>query len=123
MTYWYRRIATRILVYGIIFGMGILVGSARAEQLDPKKLTEQIAEQYVKELVKIDHFALGIDLPEQVDISIKQSQYQFQHGGNITIKHRDPTRITYQYQQGNHNLSIREDHIGFHFTKQFNWTR
>ena len=121
MTHWYHRIATRILVYGIIFGVGILVGSARAEQLDPKKLTEQIAEQYVKELAKIDHFALGINLPEQLDLGLKHTRYQFQHGGSLKIKNTDPTNIVYSYQRGDHSLSMNKNFLGYTFKKQFNW--
>lgn len=101
----------------------LITTGAHSEQLDPKQITSQMAEHYVKQLFNIQHFNLGIDLPEQVDISVKQSQYQFQHGGNITVKHSDPTRITYQYRQGNHNLSIREDHVGYHFEKKFNWVK
>lgn len=121
MTHWYHRIAARIVIYTLIFGVGIWIGSARAEQLDPKRLTEQIAKQYVKELVKIEHFNLGITLPEQLDLSLKHTRYHFDHGGSLRIKHTDPTQLTYSYSQGNHSLQINNDSIGYRFSKQFNW--
>lgn len=123
MTYWYHRIATRIVIYTLIFGVGILVGSARAEQLDPKRLTEQIATQYVKGLVDIQHFNLGIELPDQLDVGLKHTRYQFDHGGAIKIKNRSPDDVTYSYQQGNHSLEITQHTIGYRFEKRFNWVR
>ena len=108
----------------IITAMVMLITTgAHSEQLDPKQITSRVAEHYVKQLINIQHFNLGIQLPDQLAIKLKHSQYQFRHGGAITIKHRDPTHITYQYQRGDHSLEIDQDTIGYHFTKQFNWTR
>ena len=107
-------------VLGILWSMSQV---ARSEPPDPKQLTRQIAEQYVKDLIDIPHLDLGIRVPDQMHISIKHSEYQFEHGGAIKIKHRDPTHITYQYSRDNHNLTITQDTIGYHFEKRFNWVK
>lgn len=109
----------------IILLLTLIYTGARAEQvqLNARDITEQMAEQIVKDWIPLPDINIGIQLPDQLDVGLKSSQYHFDHGGVIKFKNTDPDDITYSYQQGNHNLSIREDHIGYHFEKRFNWVK
>lgn len=108
----------KICVYSIIFGVGITVGANKASsenlQLDPKDLAGDVASQYLENLnIPLPKIA---DVPEQLELGWKKSQYQFESGAVLDFKTRDPLgqiNVTH----GNQNYQITQDSLTWSFTK------
>lgn len=111
----------RVLI--VILLLTLIHTGARSEQsqLNPRQITEQMATQLVKDLTRIPDLNLGIELPDQLDVGLKHSRYQFDRGGSLKIKNTSPDDFTYSYHKGDHALEITQDTIGYRFEKNFNW--
>ena len=94
-------------------------GSAENLQMDPKDLMEDMAEQYIKNIsVPLPKIA-DIDLPDGLQMGLKESGYQFDSGTSVQFRTRDPLAGVV-IQQGNQNYQITQDSLTWSFSKTLN---
>lgn len=111
----------RILLTAVL---ACAVSSASAENLDldPKKIASDVTEQYIKNLNIPLPRIVDIPVPEQLDLGIKKSRYQFESGVQLDFKTRDPLRAV-GVEWGNHNYQIRQDSLSWTYSKTLNKDR
>lgn len=89
----------------------------QGQQVDIKKVAEQSAEMYLKGITETVMPNIHIDLPEQFDLGLKNSAYQFKSGTSIHWKTRDPFNGI-EIRRGNQNYQINQTGLAFGFSKQ-----
>ena len=93
--------------------------SAENLQMDPKDLMGDMAEQYIKNIsVPLPKIA-DIDLPDGLEMGLKESRYQFDSGTSVQFHTRDPLAGVV-IERGNQNYQITQDSLTWSFSKTLN---
>ena len=94
----------------------LIPSMASGGQVDLRKLAEESAGQYLEGITKTVMPNINIDLPEQLDLGIRNSSYKFETGTSVHWRTRDPLSGI-KIERGNQNYQINQSGLTFGYSK------